>query len=67
MTWQYVYLGYGLYGTRFALIETEAGTPGARLLVLRGLTVFLMKRVPGIATARRDAFAYPWTAAEEVP
>lgn len=66
-TWQYVYLGYGRYGTRFALIETEAGKPGARLLVLRGLTVFLMKHTAGVETARRAAFAYEWTAAEEVP
>jgi len=65
--WQYVYLGYGRYGTRFALIETEIGKPGARLLVLRGLTLLSVKRMAGIETARRAAFAYEWAQVENVP
>jgi hypothetical protein len=62
--WQAINLGNGS-AARIGIVETVAGRPGARLLLVRGKKVIRTERFEHEALARHAAYLYDWTGAPE--
>lgn len=62
--WNAINLGNGS-AARIGIVETVAGRPGARLLLVRGKKVIRTERFEHEALARHAAYLFDWAGVQE--